>query len=122
MTPSDTIRRGRRRGFTLLEIIIVLGIIVLIASIVLPSISALFSAGADKQAVALLSGQLSAARAGAVLDGRYWAVHVQMGALNNDDLKDVCFSAVMKLKLNRGLATSGTGSPIADSSPIIRAP
>ena len=116
MATSDTIRRSGRRGFTLLEIIIVLGLIILIASIALPSISALFNAGAEAQAVALLSGQLSAARAGAVLDGRYWAVHVQMGDPDNDDLKDICFSAVMKLKFDRGLATSGSGSSLGDTS------
>lgn len=115
MTANGTTRRGERRGFTLMEIVIVMGIIILIASIAIPSISAMFTAGSDVQAYNLLAGQLAAARAGAVLDGTYWAVHTQMRIADSGDLtKDSCFSAVMKLKLDRGLATGGGSGSLVD--------
>lgn len=93
----------RLRGFTLLEMMVVIGLVALMASMALPSIVALFNSGADAQAYNLISAQITAARAKAVLSSTYAGVHVQMAdALNETEdgllrpeLKEVCFSGMI---------------------------
>jgi prepilin-type N-terminal cleavage/methylation domain-containing protein len=93
----------RLRGFTLLEMMVVIGLVALMASMALPSIVALFNSGADAQAYNLISAQITAARARAVLSSTYAGVHVQMADALNDagdgllrpELKEVCFSGLI---------------------------
>jgi len=93
----------RLAGFTLLEMMVVIGLVALMASMALPSIIALFNSGADAQAYNLISAQITAARARAVLSSTYAGVHVQMAdALNETEdgllrpeLKEVCFSGLI---------------------------
>jgi prepilin-type N-terminal cleavage/methylation domain-containing protein len=103
--------RGARRlaGFTLLEMMVVIGLVALMASMALPSIVALFNSGADAQAYNLISAQFTAARAKAVLSSTYAGVHGQMAdALNETadplrqpdaplrpELANVCFSGLI---------------------------
>ncbi len=89
-------RQGRRGGFTLAELIIVISIIVLVAGIALPGIVSIFTAGADAQAYNAFAGQLSAARAMAIQSGTYAGVHVQLGDGTGDpDLAKTCYSVVV---------------------------
>jgi prepilin-type N-terminal cleavage/methylation domain-containing protein len=96
-------RAGRLAGFTLLEMMVVIGLVALMASMALPSIVALFNSGADAQAYNLISAQITAARAKAVLSSTYAGVHVQMADALNDagdgllrpELKEVCFSGLI---------------------------
>ena len=93
----------RLRGFTLLEMMVVIGLVALMASMALPSIIALFNSGADAQAYNLISAQITAARAKAVLSSTYAGVHVQMADALNDaedgllrpELKEMCFSGLI---------------------------
>lgn len=81
-----------RKAFTLVELMVVIGLIVLVVATALPTISGLFSAGADRQAYNLLAAQCAAARALAIQKSTYAAVHVQLS--NRDDLEG-CYGAVM---------------------------
>lgn len=93
--PSARAAAGRG-GFTLIELLVVCGIILLLAAIALPSVASIFGAGSDAQAYNLLAGQLAAARALAIREGRYAGVHVQLADPNaQEDLEDVCFMAVV---------------------------
>jgi len=83
----------RAKGFTLIELIVTISIITLIASIALPSVMGIFSAGADAQAYNLLAAQLRAARALAIENSTYAGVHVQMA--DRPGLEDTCWSAVV---------------------------
>lgn len=65
-------------GFTLVEMVVVIGMIVLIAATALPSIVGIFRAGSDSQAHNLLAAQLTAARAVAIRSATYAGVHVQL--------------------------------------------
>ncbi len=100
---------GRFRGFTLLEMMVVIGLVALLASMALPSVIALFNAGADAQAYNLVSAQFTAARARAVVSSTYAGVHVQLADALNDtadplrppdallrpELTGVCFSGLI---------------------------
>ncbi len=92
-------RRSSERpslGFTLAEMLVTISLIVLIASIALPSVMGLFSAGADAQAYNILAAQLIAARALAITEGTYTGVHVQMAdptATRNPD-ENTCWIAL----------------------------
>jgi len=91
-------RRPAAGGFTLAELLVVVGIIAIVASVALPSIATIFNAGADAQAFNLLSAQLSVARAEAVQGGTFAGVHVQLADPDldrNEGLEDASFCAVM---------------------------
>jgi len=84
---------GRRGGFTLVELMVVTGIMLLVMATAVPSIMTLFSSGAEAQAYNVFAAQLTAARALAIRSGTYAAVHVQMGDVEN--LGGACFVAVL---------------------------
>jgi prepilin-type N-terminal cleavage/methylation domain-containing protein len=93
---------ARRTGFTLLEMMVVIGLVALMASMALPSVIALFNSGADAQAYNLISAQFTAARARAVVSNTYAGVHVQMadalneaGTLLRPELDGVSFSGLI---------------------------
>ncbi len=103
---------ARLRGFTLLEMMVVIGLIALMASMALPSIVALFNSGADAQAYNLISAQFTAARAKAVMSNTYAGIHVQLAdapfnpldtalsplpreKLLHPELEGVCFSGMI---------------------------
>jgi len=95
-------RQERRRpGFTLMEMMVVIGLIALMATMALPSIIAMFNSGADAQAYNLISAQLTAARALAIEKSSYAGVHVQIADPDIDPdyrpgLKtEVCYSALV---------------------------
>jgi len=88
-----------RRGagaFTLIELMIVISAITLILSITLPSIVGMFGAGADAQAVNIVTAQLMAARSKAVCDATYAGVHVQLGNPDHG-LGGQCWLAVVEI-------------------------
>ncbi len=76
-TFAATSRARAPRGFTLIELIVVIGIIGLLMVIALPSAVAMFSSGADASARNIINNQLAAARSVAVRDSRYTGVHFQ---------------------------------------------
>ncbi len=91
-------RKTTRDAFTMVEMTVVLGVIILAAGIALPSINALLSAGADKQSYNLISAQIRAARTLAMRNGTYAAVHIQMAdGSRNPELEGVCFTALVEL-------------------------
>lgn len=75
-TKPDNLMRATP-GFTLAELLVVVGVIALILTIIAPSIHGLFTAGADAQATGELSAYLGAARAMAVETQSYVLVHFQ---------------------------------------------
>lgn len=77
MTKPVTRRSGR--GFTLTEMIIVIGVITLLMAIAMPSFMQIFSSGAEAQAYNIVSSQLTVARSYAIQNSVYAGVHVQMG-------------------------------------------
>lgn len=89
-------RRGPlRRAFTLMELLVVIGVIALIAAVVVPSISSVFTAGADAQAFNLMTGQVSAARSEAVQSGTFAGLHVQLAdATANPSLMGTCYTSI----------------------------
>ena len=92
----------RPAGFTLLEMMVVVGLVALMASMALPSIIALFDSGADAQAYNIISAQLTAARAKAVVSSTFDGIHVQFadaldasGGLLRPELSGVSFSGLI---------------------------
>lgn len=98
---TGSVTRRLAGGFTLMEMMIVIGLVGLVAALALPSIVALFNAGADAQAYNLMASQLAAARALAIEKGTYAGVHVQLAdALLGSEflrpkLDNVCFTALV---------------------------
>lgn len=106
---NETTRPGRHGkgagydgGFTLFELLIVIGIIVMVAGMATPSIISLLTSGGEAQAYNMLSGQLTVARALAIENQTYIAVHSQLGQKGasdtDEDLTSACFIAITKLK------------------------
>jgi len=108
-------RPDRAGGFTLLEMMVVIGLVSLMVSMSLPSVIALFNAGADAQAYNLVSAQLTVARARAVVGNTYAGVHVQLAdaplietdtaqnpTLLRPELAGVCFSGIITYDPNTG--------------------
>jgi len=102
MAPGQARRAGR--GFTLMEMVVVIGLVALMTSLALPSIIALYNSGADAQAYNLIAAQLTAARALAIERGTYAGVHVQLAdagktlgsrELLRPDEENVCYSAMV---------------------------
>jgi len=89
------------QAFTLVEMIVVVCMVVLIASVSLPGIVGLFEAGADSQAYNLLSAQLMAARALAMERNTYAGIHIQRADGSNPraDLPNtsICYLAAVML-------------------------
>jgi prepilin-type N-terminal cleavage/methylation domain-containing protein len=92
------------RGFTLMEMVVVIGLVALMASLALPSIMALYNSGADSQAYNLIAAQLTAARALAIEKATYAGVHVQLAdagktlgskELLRPDQENLCYSAIV---------------------------
>lgn len=84
-----------RRAFTLMELLVVIGVIALVAAVVVPSISSVFTAGADAQAFNLMTGQVSAARSEALQNGTFAGLHVQLAdATANPNLTGTCYTAI----------------------------
>jgi len=96
----------KRPGFTLIEMMAVIGIIGLLAALVLPTAAKLFSASAEEQARQILSATLTGARAKAIEQAEYWIVHVQVG---KDGSTWVCSMAGRDEGLGRGLEFGGEG-------------
>lgn len=103
-------RRTIRSGFTLGELLVVIMVIGVLAAVVLPSAAGLFSAGADAQGHELMRGLLSAARALAIREGTYAAVHVQRAdGTSMKELADAFFGAIVTYDINTGLFGSAGG-------------
>lgn len=111
--PDAPARPARAGGFTLLEMMVVIGLVSLMVSMSLPSVMALFNAGADAQAYNLITAQLTAARARAVVNGTYSGIHVQLAdaplvetdgsefpTLLRPELQGVCFSGMLEYDPN----------------------
>ena len=103
---NDTFRSGGRgepcrgpRGFTLFELLIVIGIIIMVAGLALPTMLSLLTSGSGAQAYNMLSGQLMVARAMAIQHGTYVGVHVQTGqssaSQSGEDLSRACYCAIV---------------------------
>jgi len=88
-------------GFTLLEVVVTISVIVLVASMALPTITHMMTAGADAQAHNILAAQLVSARAAAITKNNYFGVHAQMGADNIAERmsfnRGKCFVSVVEL-------------------------
>ena len=110
---------GKANAFTLIELMVAITIMMLLAATALPTVSKLFTAGADKQAYNIISAQIAAARAVAIVEGTYAGVHVQIA--DRDELENICYAAVVWIDP----ATSAHEFTLADgglaSSNLIRA-
>jgi prepilin-type N-terminal cleavage/methylation domain-containing protein len=94
-------------GFTLIEMMVVIGLVALLASMALPSIVTLMNAGADAQAYNLIAAQLTFARALAIERVSFAGVHCQIadarvgggttGPLLRPKQEDVCYSGIVTL-------------------------
>jgi prepilin-type N-terminal cleavage/methylation domain-containing protein len=91
----------RATGFTLIEMMVVIGLVALLAAMALPSIVTLMSAGADAQAYNLIAAQLTFARALAIERVNYAGVHCQIAdAKDGSNLlrpkeEDMCYTGIV---------------------------
>ncbi len=74
ITPSHLFASTIRRAFTLIELMVVMGIVVLIIAVSLPAIKAMTKGNDTGQAAAMLSSLISHARSIAISQGRMAAV------------------------------------------------
>lgn len=65
-----TTRTARRRGFTLIEVLLVMAVLVLLAAVILPSVSTLRGDSRPQAAVDAIRTELAAARARATTENR----------------------------------------------------
>jgi len=93
-TTTRTTAAGPRPvpAFTLVELLVVLAIIALIATTAVPSIVTIIASGAEAQAANLLTAQLVAARALAIMEGTHAGLHAQIA--DKATLENVCFTAI----------------------------
>lgn len=99
MTSQRNTRR-RHGGFTLMELLVVIGVIGLAATLAVPSIAAFLTTGSDSQAVNYLSAICSAARTEAIRSHNHVVVHIQMeasylGGSWKTNLDGRCYAMVM---------------------------
>lgn len=91
-------RADRSAGFTLVELMVVVAVILIAVGIALPTIVTLVTAGAQEQAYNVFSAQLTSARALAIRRGTYAGVHVQpadRARVEAGDLPDRIYTAVV---------------------------
>ena len=88
---------SKTAGFTLAELLVVMGVMAMLLIIVLPTVAALFTSGAEDQAISIVAGGLSAARGVAIRDQSYGLLHIQIG---RDDEK--CWMVVMRYDRSTG--------------------
>ncbi len=95
--------RRRVEGFTLVELMVVLALIVLISAVTLPSVARMFESGADAMTYNQTSAHLEAGRGYALESGRPAGIHVQLAdPVTNPDLEGVQYITV----IGRGSATT----------------
>jgi type II secretory pathway pseudopilin PulG len=87
-----------------MEMMVVIGLVAILATMTLPSVIALYNAGADSQAYNLVAAQLTAARALAIEKGTFAGLHVQLAdarltptssQLLRPKLENACFTALV---------------------------
>jgi prepilin-type N-terminal cleavage/methylation domain-containing protein len=103
-------------GFTLIEILVVLGIIGIVAGITLPGIVQIFSAGAEGQAYSVVNSLLRSARAHAIENSVYTLVHFQPADRSLEEFDDrwAIYAAVMEWDRDNQVFTMPKGfEPVA---------
>lgn len=100
-------RRPVRHGFTLMELLVVIGVIALVAAVAVPSIRSIFTAGTNVQAYNLMAAQLTAARSLAMETSDYAAAHVQLGDPTNDELRGRSYAALFTFSGSEFVAATG---------------
>lgn len=113
MRTSAALPPAPSRGFTLVELMIVVSLIILVLSIALPTMVGLFRAGADAQAANLTAAYLTGARGLAVRDATYAGVKVQIGA--GPIAEGACYIAIVQQR-------DGNAFGVADGYAPLRLP
>ena len=109
----------RPEGFTLVELLVVLALVMLISVIALPSVARIFDSGADAMAYNQMSAQLEAARVYALENSKPAGIHLQLAdPVANPDLEGVQFVTVIARdeNIDNGTAQSGTATTLTDNS------
>jgi prepilin-type N-terminal cleavage/methylation domain-containing protein len=104
MYKTTTTRRMKlQKGFTLVEMLVTVGIIMLLAATMIPSIASIMRESSDSQAYNMVVASLSTARARAIKTSANCGVHVQMGTGTlNGSLPDSAYVGVIEEKLVNG--------------------
>jgi len=92
--------RTRRNtfAFTLVELLVVLGLVIFVATMSMPNIARVMRATADAQAYNLMAAALKSARTVAIRDGVYACLHHQLAnaaSPGNSGMQNVSFVAVL---------------------------
>lgn len=93
--PPAARARNRRAGFTLIELAVALTIILLIVTMVVPTLTKMLTSRAAMEAFNLVAAQLSAARAEAVAANSFAGIHIQLNDDPDEDLK-IAYSMILQ--------------------------
>lgn len=109
----------RPEGFTLVELLVVLALVMLISVIALPSVARIFDSGADAMAHNQISAQLEVARVYALENSKPAGIHVQLAdPVTHPDLEGVQYVTVIVRdeNIDSGTATAGAATTLTDTA------
>ncbi len=104
----------RKSGFSLIELLVVIGIMAMLAALTIPALINTLTSSADEQTYEMFAAQMNLARAIALTENAYTLVHCQpvqdSYVALHPELEDLCYMAILILDKTKGTDADGDGS------------